>query len=380
MKYILNKPYIDTLELKHIKSVINSGWLSVNGKYNRLLEKNFCKLIDNKYGISLQNGTASLHLALKAINVKPNHKIIIPAFSCSANISSISQCNATAVIVDVEDETFGLDYDLVKKAITKHKIFAIQIVHVYGYPARDTEKIIKLCKKNNIKIIEDGSEALGAKIRKKKIGNMGDISVFSLRSEKMIGVGEGAMICTNNKLIYNKLLLLASRNMPYRTSKHPYWKKYVSLGEGYNYLMPHVLGAIGFAQLQKFNFILKNKIRVGKLYHTIFNGYNLQKIIKNHKQVFWLNCIKFEKFSKKKVQFIGNYLKDKGIEVRSGFWPLYNTPNVKKIIIKNNDIAKKLYNSLIVLPSNLELSKKNIQYFRKQVLAAIKIYEKNFHK
>ena len=377
MKYILNKPYINKLELKYLKSVIDSGWLSVNGKYNKLLEKNFCKLINNKYGISLQNGTASLHLALKAIGVTSKHKVIIPAFSCSANISSISQCNATAVIVDVENETFGLDYDLVKKAITNHKIYAIQLVHIYGYPARDTEKIIKLCKKKNIKIIEDGSEALGAKIKKKKIGNMGDISVFSLRSEKMIGVGEGAMVCTNNKSTYDKLLLLASRNMPYRTSRHPYWKKYVSLGEGYNYLMPHILGAVGCAQLKKFNFILKNKIRVGNLYHSIFAGYNLQKIIKNHKQVFWLNCIKFENFSDKKVKFIGNYLKNKGIEVRSGFWPLYYTPNVKKIIIKNNDITKKLYNSLLVLPSNLELSKKNILYFKKQIIRAIQIFDKN---
>ena len=209
------------------------------------------------------------------------------------------------------------------------------------------------------------------------IGKFGDISIFSIRSEKMIGVGEGAMICTNNKSIYNKLLLLASRNMPFRSSRHPYWKKYVSLGEGYNYLMPHVLGAIGYAQLKKFNFIKKNKIRVGNLYQSIFKEFNLQKMIKYNKQVFWLNCIRFENFSQKKVKFIGNFLKNKGLEVRSGFWPLYNTPNIKKITVTKNDIAKKLYDTLIVLPSNLELKKKDVLYFKSQIHKAIQIFEKN---
>ena len=212
---------------------------------------------------------------------------------------------------------------------------------------------------------------MGANIGKKVIGEFGDISVFSIRSEKMIGVGEGAMICTNNKSTYDKLILLASRNMPFRSSRHPYWKKYVSLGEGYNYLMPHVLGAIGYAQLKKFNFIKKNKIRVGNLYQSIFKEFTLQKMIKNNKQVFWLNCIRFENFSQKKVKFIGNFLKNKGLEVRSGFWPLYNTPNIKKIVVTKNDIAKKLYDSLIVLPSNLELKKKDVLYFKSQILRAI---------
>jgi len=218
---------------------------------------------------------------------------------------------------------------------------------------------------------------LGALIGKKKIGMFGDISVFSLRSEKMIGVGEGAMVCTNNKYHYKKMLLLASRNMPYRTSKHPYWKKYISLGEGYNYLMPHLLAAVGCAQLKKFSFILKNKIRVGKLYQSVFKNYTLQKNLRKNRPVFWLNSIIFENYSQKKVKFIGNYLKEKGIEVRSGFWPLYKTPNIKKIVLEKNNIAQKLYETILVLPSNIELSKKNIIYFKNQIIKAIKIFEKN---
>jgi perosamine synthetase len=378
MKYSLNKPFIDKLEIDYAKLAINSGWLSVNGRYNKILEYKFSKFVNNKYSISVQSGTAALHLALKAIGTKPHHKVLIPSFSCSANISCVAQCNATAVIVDIEEETYGLDYNLVKEAIKKNNIFALQLVHIYGHPARDTEKIVKLCRTKNIKIIEDGSEALGANIKKKKIGQFGDISVFSLRSEKMIGVGEGAMICTNKKIIYKKLLLLGSRNMPFRSNKHPYWKKYVSLGEGYNYLMPHLLAAIGCAQLKKIKFIIKNKIRVGRIYKLVFKDKIAQKNINKNKAVFWLNSVKFNNFSPKKVRLIGNYLKKKGIEVRSGFWPLYNTPGIKKIIIRNKqNIAKKIFDTLLVLPSNIELKIKDILFFKKIIEKAIKVIEKN---
>ena len=104
----------------------------------------------------------------KAININKNDAVITPNFSCSANINCISQCDAKAIVVESEKDTLGLDFELVKKAILKFKPKALQLVHVYGFPARDTIKIIKLCKKKNVIVIEDASEALGAKINGKK--------------------------------------------------------------------------------------------------------------------------------------------------------------------------------------------------------------------
>ena len=118
-----------------------------------------------------------------------------------------------------------------------------------------------------MKIIEDSSESLGSEINKKKIGTFGDIGVFSIRSEKMIGVGEGGVIVSNNKNLFDKIKLIASRHSPFRGNRDPYWKKYYCSGEGYNYLMPHLLGAIALAQIEKFKkVILPRKIKIGKLY------------------------------------------------------------------------------------------------------------------
>ena len=380
MKYILNKPNISSVEKKYILDVLKTGWISSNGKHNVIAEKKFSKLVNKKYSITVQSGTAALHVALKAINVKKKDKVIIPNYSCSANINSVAQCNATAIVVEVEKETLGLDYDLVKKAILKHKPKALQLVHIYGCPARDTLRILDLCKKKNITLIEDGSEALGAKINSKKVGQFGDVSIFSLRSEKMLGIGEGAIICTNDKKLYERILLLCSRNMPFRTSKDPYWKKYISNGEGYNYLMPHLLSAVLRGQVERHKEIFKEKVRVGKLYRKTFKNYfNFsQKTPKNFLNVFWLNSICLEGLSIKDVRKVGEQLIKKGIEIRSGFWPLINTKGIKSIYVGNEKVSEDAFKKIIVLPSNYKLTEKDILYIRDQLILIIKKIKPNF--
>ena len=112
-------------------------------------------------------------------------------------------------------------------------------MHVYDIQL-EIQKIVNLCKSKNIIVIEDSSEAFGSMIDKKKL-EFGDINVTSIRSEKMIGVGEGGILSFKNANLYHKAKLIASRHAPFRSGKDPYWKKYFSDGEGYNYLMPHLL-------------------------------------------------------------------------------------------------------------------------------------------
>ena len=111
----------------------------------------------------------------------------------------------------------------------------------------------------------------------------------------MIGVGEGAVISTNNKKIFDNFSLLASRSAPYRTSKDPYWKKYFVTGEGYNYLIPHLLGSVARGQIERFKKdLIRKKITVGENYIKCFKKNNLvygQKIFKNSNPVYWLNSL-----------------------------------------------------------------------------------------
>jgi dTDP-4-amino-4,6-dideoxygalactose transaminase len=369
MKYSLNLPLITNVENKFSLDVLKSGWISVGGKYNKLFEKKFGQIISKKNNLLVQSGTAALHLALKAININKNHSVITPNFSCSANINCISQCGAKAIVVESENDTLGLDFDLVKKAIIKFKPKALQLVHVYGFPARDTEKIVQFCKKKKVIIIEDASESLGATINGKMVGSFGDISIFSLRSEKMIGVGEGGIISTNSKSYFNSIELIASRNMPFRKKKDPYWKKYISNGEGYNYTMPHILAAIGLAQLKKLNYIVKKKREIGRIYREEMKQFSFaQNILKGFKPVFWLNHIYLSKLSDKKVRALGSHLMKNNIEVRSGFWPLINTKGVRKVLVSNkNRFSNNLFKKLLILPSNVKLKRKDIRFIKNKI-------------
>ena len=374
MKYPLNTPLLTNIETRFATDVLKSGWISVGGKYNKLFERKFGKIINKKYNLLVQSGTAALHLALKAININKNDAVITPNFSCSANINCISQCGAKAIVVESEKDTLGLDFELVKKAILKFKPKALQLVHVYGFPARDTIKIVKLCKKKNVIVIEDASEALGAKINGKMVGSFGDISIFSLRSEKMIGVGEGGIISTKSKSNFNAIDLIASRNMPFRKRKNEYWKKYISNGEGYNYTMPHILAAIGLGQLKKLSYIVNRKREIGKIYRKEMKDFSFaQKLIKGFKPVYWLNHIYLPEFSETKVKALGKYLMKNDIEVRSGFWPLINTKGVRKVLVSGeSNLSNNLFKKILILPSNLKLKKTDIKFIKYKINTFIK--------
>ena len=372
MKYLINTPYISTLEKKYVNDVLRSGWLSINGTHTRIFEKKFNKFLGTKFTLAVQSGTAALHTALKALDVNPGDKIIIPNYTCVSNISVLSQLNAIPIIVEFEKDSFGIDIEGLESTIKKYKPKVLQIVHVYGFPAKNTLKIVKLCRKYNVKVLEDSSESLGAKINGKKVGNFADVSIFSIRSEKMIGVGEGGIISTNQLEIYNKIKLIASRHAPFRKKSDPYWKKYFVSGEGYNYLMPHLLGAVARAQIENFEkIILKKKIYIGEIYRKIFNENDdyciLQKSTKNLKPVYWLNAIYFKKLNKNKVRELGYFLNKKKIEVRSGFWPLSKMNAFKSISTFKNSVSIELFEKVLVLPSNINLSKKDLLYFKKNI-------------
>lgn len=371
MKYIINKPNLSKLEKKYVLETLSSTWLSSGGKNTKIFEEKFAKYSGNKFALAVQSGTSSLHLALKALGVTSKDYVIIPNFTCVSNISAASQCNAKIILVDIESDTLGMDFKILEKVLKKYKPKVLQLVHVYGFPARDTLKIINICKKKKIKVIEDSSEALGASINKKRVGSLGDINVTSIRSEKMIGVGEGAVISTKNKDLFNKISLIASRSSPFRNSNDPYWKKYFVSGEGYNYLMPHLLGSVARAQMERFkNTLLKKKIFVGKIYRKNFNIKNVnftQKIINNHSPVFWLNSIYFKKLSKEKIRRLGTKLKKAGIEVRSGFWPLNSLKCFKSIYFTEYNITKKIFEKSIILPSSYDLKIKDIKKIKNTV-------------
>lgn len=360
IKYFLNEPFLRGNEKEYVLDVLESGWLSVKGKHTKIFEEKFAEMVGVKHALAVQSGTAALHTALLALGIREGDKVVVPNYTCAASATSVIQCGAEPVILDIEKDTLGLDADLLEHYIKKKgKPKAVMLVHIYGFPARDTEKIVNICKKENILLIEDCAEAHGAEHYGKKLGSLGDISIFSIRSEKMIGVGEGGLILTDNKELMDKALYWASRAAIHRNKGDPHWYKYYYRGIGMNYLLPHLLGAVGRAQIENFDEILLRKRKVGARYQTLFKNIDkirLQKINPEAKPIYWLNILILEDKTKEEVQRLGEELANKGVEIRPAFWPLSNQPILKKYSWGPQHVGDYIFEKGIVLPSSVFLA------------------------
>lgn len=360
-KYYLNEPLLSDKEIEYTTTVIKQGWLSPGGEFNKKFEESFAKLIGKHYSIAVQSGTAALHTALLALDLKPGDTVVVPAYTCAACITSVLQMGAEPILIDVEPKTFGMDAAILEEVLSTQTIKAVMVVHVYGFPLQNFDKIIELCKKYKVLLLEDASEALGATIYGKNAGSFGDISVFSIRSEKMIGVGEGGVLLTDNKEYRDKAYFYASRAAPFRRPEDPWWHKYIYTGVGMNYLLPHIPAAIGVAQLEKFPEILAKKRFIGKKYRELLGSLpkiRFQDLAPETEPCFWLNCILLDA-EEKKVREVGADLIRQGLEVRPAFWPLSDLDAFRQFAYGTQEQSLKLFRSMLVLPSSVKLAENN---------------------
>ena len=238
MKINIASPQIGKEEIKAVTDVMKSGMLAQGPRVAEFEEK-FAKFIGTKYAVATSSGTTALEVALRAHGIKEGDEVITTPFTFIASANSILYTGARPVFVDIDPETFNIDPDLIEKAITK-KTKAILPVHLYG-SACDMTKIMQIAKKHHLDVIEDACQAHGAEWKNKKVGSFGT-GTFSLYPTKNMTTGEGGMITTNDKEVYEQALLIRAHG-----SKVKYYHDIL----GYNYRMTDIEGAIGIEQLKK---------------------------------------------------------------------------------------------------------------------------------
>lgn len=208
-------PFIDFSEqYKIIKDELDGSLKKIFEKGNFILgeeavlfEEQFAKYCDSRYAVGVNSGTDALYLALASLDVSVGDEVIIPTFTFIATALCISYTGATPVLVDVEEKTFNIDPQKLRKAITENTK-AIIPVHLYGQPA-NMDEINKIAKENNITVIEDACQSHGATYNGKKVGALGDISCFSFYPTKSLGAfGDGGIVVTAEKAIYEKVKML----------------------------------------------------------------------------------------------------------------------------------------------------------------------------
>ena len=257
MNYPSGKPYIGDKEKKYVAEVLNSGQLSL-GPFYKKFEEAFAKKIGTKYACAVSSGTAGLHISTICAGLRGGDEVITSPFSFIASSNCILYVGAKPVFVDVDPATYNLDPREVEKYITK-KTKAILVVHIFGQAA-NMSAITKIAKKHKLKIIEDACESLLAEHCGKKVGTYGESAVFAFYPNKQITTGEGGMLVTNSKKVYDLACSLRNQGR----DQNMQWLDHKILG--YNYRMDEMSAAVGLAQIEKVDWLIKERRKLAALY------------------------------------------------------------------------------------------------------------------
>jgi dTDP-4-amino-4,6-dideoxygalactose transaminase len=285
--------------LKEIENVIDECAFSLGFAVENF-EKNFANYLNIKHVVALNNGTSALHLALRSLNIGENDEVIIPSWTFIATAWAVSYVGAKIVFADVDEETWQIDPEDVKRKITK-RTKAIIGVHIYGQPFNINE-ILKIANEYNLYLIEDTAQAHGAEYYNKKVGTFGIVNAFSFYPSKNLGsYGEAGAIATNNDEIADRIKILRNQGQKVR---------YEHVEIGYNMRMEGFQGAVLNVKLKYLDKWNKRRREIAKRYLNEINNPKIkfQKVVEGGKGVYHLFVIKV----KNREKFI-NHLEKFGV-------------------------------------------------------------------
>ena len=193
-------PVFDERELDAIKEVLHSGVWGIRGTTQKEFEEKFAAYQEAKYGVAVTNGTAALETTFRAVGIKVGDEVIMPAYTFMATATAVLHVGGLPVFADIEPDTYTLDPEKVEAAVTD-RTRAVLPVHIGGRPA-NMDEIVRIAQENDLSIIEDACQAWGAEWRNRRVGAIGDLGAFSFQSSKNITSGEGGIVVTNDRKLY----------------------------------------------------------------------------------------------------------------------------------------------------------------------------------
>ena len=238
-------------EIEAVASVLRSGHLSIALPVGMPqadgLEKEFARWTGAEYCVAVDSGTAALHCAVSGVGVEAGDEVIMPAHTFIASAMAVLHQNAIPVFVDTDPQTFLIDTNKIEQKITA-RTKAIMVVQLFGLPA-DMDGIRQIAQRHNLKVIEDGCQAYGSLYHGKKVGTLGDAGGFSMCTTKQLMVGEGGLVTTNSKDVYERaatLRLFGEQGSDMKAED----RKYMSETIGWNYKMAETLSALARVRLR----------------------------------------------------------------------------------------------------------------------------------
>lgn len=371
---LLSGPNISGNEWKYVKDCLDTGWVSSVGSYVNKFEEMLASFTGAGYAIATSNGTTALHISLMLSGVERDDYVLVPNLTFIASVNSISYTGAKPMLVDVKEDTWQMDIDLLERFLSKstyqheghcylkndnRRISAIMPVHVLGNMC-DMDKVMVIAKKYSLTVVEDSTEALGSSYKSKHSGRFGTFGTFSFNGNKIITTGGGGMIVTDDKE-----LAVKAKHLTTQAKADPF--EYYHDEIGYNYRLVNVLAAIGVAQMEQLPAFLEKKQHINKYYQSELNGVgdiSFQSVTPGTNPNYWLFT-----FRTKEQKKILKSLNEKGLQSRPFWVPMTNLPMYSDcIFITEANITEQVYSECLSIPCSTYITDEEM----KSVVATIK--------
>jgi dTDP-4-amino-4,6-dideoxygalactose transaminase len=351
-RIFLSSPHMsdEGYEMQYVKEAFDTNWIAPLGENVNEFEKELSACVGSNAAAALSSGTAAIHLALKAAGVSEGDIVFCPTLTFSATANPIIYQNATPVFIDSNYETWNMCPKLLEEAFEKYpNVKAVIVVHLYGLSA-DMDKIVELCNKHNVVLIEDAAESLGTYYKGKHTGTFGDYGIFSFNGNKIITTSGGGMLVSDNEERINKVRFWATQSRD--AARH-----YQHSELGFNYRMSNVVAGIGRGQLKILEQRVEKKKYIFEFYRKelgMLDGVEFMPSNKWNDPNYWLSSITLS--GKFRPLDIMEALEKESIESRPIWKPMHLQPFFERYDFVGTDVSEKLFESGLCLPSDTKMT------------------------
>lgn len=360
----LASPHMSTegFEQEYVKEAFDTNWIAPLGKNVNEFEKELASYVGAKDAAALSAGSAALHLALKAAGVKEGDTVFCQSLTFSATVNPVIYEKAVPVFIDSDHETWNMSPEALERAFEKYpNVKAVLPVHLYGLPA-NMERIMEICGKHGVPVIEDAAESLGSYYHGKHTGTFGDYGVFSFNGNKIITTSGGGMLVCN----------LEEEKAKERIAKVRFWatqsrepkRHYEHKEIGYNYRMSNIVAGIGRGQMKVLDQRIEQKRNIFAYYQEHLGGLKGISFMPMHegeRANCWLSVIQLADDCKVRPLDVMIALEKGDIESRPVWKPMHLQPVFKDCdYIDNGDVSAALFRRGVCLPSDTKMTEEDL--------------------
>jgi aminotransferase in exopolysaccharide biosynthesis len=350
-------------EKKYLAECIDTKYVSYIGRFVAGMEDKIKEITGAKHAVALVNGTAALHMLLLAIGIEEGDEVITQTLSFAATSAAIVHAQGVPVFVDIEKNTLGMSPESLRRFLAEHaetadgkcinrktgkQIKAVVPMHTFGHPVR-IEEIQQICDEYSLPLIEDSAESLGSFYKGKHTGTFGKAGIFSFNGNKLATTGGGGMVITDDEAIANRIRYIST------TAKRPHRWEFYHDEVGYNLRMPSLNAAVGLAQLEYFDKILKNKRETACVYQQFFDSIGIKSVVEpeNARSNYWLNAILLD--NREQRDAFLEYSNDNGVQARPAWALLHTLPPYRHCQHTDTPNAEYIADRLVNIPSSVRV-------------------------